>query len=58
MTDDLRASRARQAAEVREKAIQRAKAKTGREGVTRARVQAYEATHRALRAELEAARNA
>ena len=57
MTDDLRASRARQAAEVREKAIQRAKAKTGREGVTRARVQAYEATHRALRAELEA-RNA
>ena len=56
MTDDLRAARARRAAEAREKAIQRAKAKTGKDGVTRARVQAYEATHRALRAELEARR--
>lgn len=56
MTDDLRAARARRAAEAREKAIQRAKAKTGREGVTRARVEAYMATHKALAAELEARR--
>jgi hypothetical protein len=53
MTDDLRAARAKLAAEARDKAIQRAKAKAGREGVTRARVRAYEATHEALRAELE-----
>lgn len=56
MTDDLRTARARQAAEAREKAIRKAEAKQGREGVTRARERLYEATHAALRAELEAAR--
>ena len=56
MTDDLRAARARRAAEAREKAIRRAKAKAGKEGVTRARVEAYRATHEALRAEMEARR--
>lgn len=56
MTDDLRAARARRAAEAREQAIRRAEAKEGREGVTRARVRAYEATHAALRAEMEARR--
>lgn len=56
MTDDLRTARARRAAEEREKAIQRAKAKAGKDGVTRARVKAYMATHKALAAELEARR--
>jgi len=56
MTDDLRAARARRAAEAREKAIQRAKAKAGKDGVTRARVEAYMATHKALQCELEARR--
>lgn len=56
MTDDLRAARARRAAEAREKAIQRAKAKAGKDGVTRARVEAYMATHKALQCELEAKR--
>lgn len=52
MTDDLRAARARRAAEARKKLVERAKAKAGREGVTRLRERVYEATHKALAAEL------
>jgi hypothetical protein len=53
MTDDLRAARARRAAEARAKLVERAKAKEGQPGVTRLRERLYEATHAALRAEME-----
>lgn len=53
MTDDIRAARARRATEARKKLIERAKAKQGQQGVTRARERVYAATHDALRAELE-----
>lgn len=56
MTDDLRAARARRAAEARAKLVERAKAKEGQPGVTRLRERLYEATHEALRSELEARR--
>lgn len=56
MTDDIRAARARRATEARKQLIERAKAKQGQQGVTRARERVYAATHEALRAELEAAR--
>ena len=56
MTDDIRAARARRAAEERAKLVERAKAKAGRQGVTRLRERLYQATHEALRAENEARR--
>ena len=56
MTDDLRAARARRAAEARAKLVERAKAKKGQPGVTRLRERLHEATHAALRAENEARR--
>lgn len=56
MTDDLRAARARRAAEARQQLVERAKAKEGQPGVTRLRERLYEATHDALRAENEARR--
>ena len=54
MTDDLRAARARRAAEARAKLVDRAKTKEGQPGVTRLRERLYQATHEALRAENEA----
>lgn len=57
MTDDLRAHRAKRAAEAHERLIQRAEAKRGKEGVVALRERSKLALHERMRAALEA-RNA